>query len=141
MAWDLAISDYGDLILAGNRDLAGVSGDDLTSQRITTRLLVHRGTWFYDSEGTFGSDLYQTVGKTPGQNLEIDARVRDALRGMEDIVVDDVAWQYADDGKSVVVRVVWADNPEGDESMLQASTGEYATATTVVIPVVPGGGG
>lgn len=141
MAWDLAISDYGDLILAGNRDLAGVSGEDLTSQRITTRLLVHRASWFYDTDGTFGSDLYQTLGKSTDEELEIDARVRDALRGMDDILVEDVAWQYTADGNAVVVRVEWSESPEGDESTLQAVTGEFSTSTTVTIPVVPGGGG
>jgi len=133
--WDLAISDYGDLILAGNRDLAGVSGEDLISQRITTRLLVHRGSWFYDTEGTFGSDLYQSIGKTPQQDLEIDARVRDALTAMDDIVVEDVDWRYADDGKSVVVRVEYSESTKPDESFETPT--EFATVT---VPVVSEGG-
>jgi hypothetical protein len=46
MSYDLAISEHGDLILAGNRDLGGVSGVDLLNQRIQTRLRLHRGSWF-----------------------------------------------------------------------------------------------
>jgi len=140
LAWDLAISDYGDLIMAGNRDLAGVSGENLTSQRITTRLLVHRGAWFYDTNGTFGSDLYQTLGRSPDEDLEIDARVRDALRDMDDIVIDDIGWTWDSDGKSLIVRVEYSDNPQEDQASLQMASGELNTATTVIIPVITGGG-
>lgn len=139
MAWDLAISDYGDLIMSGNRDLAGVSGDDLTSQRITTRLLVHRGSWFYDPEGTFGSDLYQALGKPTTQDVEIDSRVRDALREMEDVLIESVDWKYTDDEKSIVVRVEYTDNPQEEESSLQSEASEL-TSTVVTVPLAPGGG-
>src|SRR5215467_14601646 len=101
--------------------------------------MVNRGAWFYDPEGTFGSDLYQTLGKTPDQDLEIDARVRDALRDMTDIIVEDVLWAYTDEAKAVTLQVVWTDNPSPEESTIQAESG-FSSETTVVIPVVPGGG-
>jgi len=140
VAYDLALSDQGDLIVAGNRDLAGVSGENLTSQRITIRLLVHRGTWFYDVQKTFGSDLYQTLGSSPDKELEIDARVRDALRDMDDILIEDIDWRYDDELKSVVVRVEYSDNPQEDEISLEMASGQLVTATTVTIPVVQEGG-
>ena len=58
MPFDLAISEHGDLVMSGSRDLAGISGSDQTGQRVQIRLRLHRGTWFYDEDGTLGSLLY-----------------------------------------------------------------------------------
>lgn len=138
MSYDLAISDHGDLILGGNRDLAGVSGEDLNDQRITIRLTVHRGSWFYDTEGTLGSDLYQAIGKSPDADLAVDARVRDALREMGDITVENIDSKYDEDGKSLVILVEYAVNPEENQSSLNMLGPTFSTS--VVIPVNVGGG-
>jgi hypothetical protein len=138
MAYDLALSPHGDLILAGNRDLAGISGEDLVNQRITIRLISHRGSWLYDFEQTFGSDLYQTFGKSPDAALEVDARVRDALRPMGDIEIQDILSFYDEDTKSLVVKVEYIISQELDEASLDVPTGNLSS-TTVVIPVVGGG--
>jgi archaellin len=137
MAYDLALSPHGDLIFAGNRDFAGVSGIDLVNQRITIRLTTHRGTWFYDLDGTLGSDLYQTAGKSPDAALEIDARVRDALREMDDIDIQNIDWIWDDDTKSLIVKVEYMVAPELDQSTLDAPTGMFSS-TTVTIPVIGG---
>jgi len=137
MSYDLAISEHGDLILGGNRDLAGVSGEDLLDQRIAIRLVVHRGSWFYDTDGTFGSDLYQVIGQSPDSALAIDARVRDALRDMSDISIENIDAEYDPDGKSLIVTVEYAISPEEDESLLDQPGAIFST--TVTVPVNVGG--
>lgn len=132
MAYDLAISDYGDLLLAGNRDLAGVSGPNLTDQRIAIRLTVHRGTWFYDDDGTFGSELYQVVGKPAENSLDIDALVRNALAPMEEISIEDINWEYDEGTKAVVVQVSYLVIESGEGYIDQP--GGITQDTTVTIP-------
>jgi|SRR5215467_2222375 len=137
MAYDLALSPHGDLIFGGNRDFAGVSGTDLVNQRITIRLVTHRGAWFYDPDGTLGSDLYQMAGKSPDAALEIDARVRDALREMDDIEIQDILWIWDEDTKSIIVKVEYVVAAEADQSTLDSPTGQFSS-TTVTIPVIGG---
>lgn len=89
--FDLALSPNGDLILAGNRDLAGISGADLVEQRIRLRLRLRRGTWVYDENETLGSQLHRMIGMAPEEaHNSVGAYVREALRTMDDINVDDV---------------------------------------------------
>lgn len=104
MAWDMAISAHGDLVFAGNRDLAGVSGTDLLEQRMRLRLRVHRGSWTYDEDKTLGSFLYQVIGMPP-QSASDTARiyVNEALRDMTEIVVDDVVTLPTDKDLTVIV--------------------------------------
>ncbi len=89
--WDLGIAANGDVILAGNRDLSGVSGTALLEQRMKMRLRLHRGEWTYDTRDTFGSNLYKLMGMPPANAAQIaPAYVREALRGMDEIVIEDV---------------------------------------------------
>jgi|SRR5215467_2391557 len=134
--YDLAISPHGDLIMSGNRDLAGVSGVDLVNQRITIRLVSHRGTWFYDTDKTFGSDLYQTFGKSADSALDVDARVREALRPMSDIDIQDIVWLYDEDTKSLIVKVEYTVSDELDQASLDVPSG--VSGATVVIPIIGG---
>lgn len=92
VAYDLEIDGTtGDLVFAPSRDLAGVSGSALTKQRILIRCKVPRATWLYDSDGTFGSDLYK-ISNAPGpsQLAQAPALVHEALMPMDDIKIDDV---------------------------------------------------
>lgn len=92
MSWDLGISENGDLVLAGNRDLSGKSGTDLLEQRMIIRLKLPQGEWVYDESGQMGSTLRQLYGMAPERaSLLAPALVRQALRAMNDeITVDDV---------------------------------------------------
>lgn len=140
MAYDLVISEHGDLIVAGNRDLAGVSGIDLINQRIMIRLIVHRGAWFYDPDAEFGSELWQVLGRGPDASFEIDARVREALGDMNDIAVSEVAGTFLDDENSILVNVTYSIVSDQTDETSGEPTGDLAISATVVVPVVAGGG-
>jgi hypothetical protein len=124
MPFDLAISEHGDLIVAGNRDLAGISGGDLLTQRILIRLRLHRGSWFYDENGTLGSFLHQIIGNSADRPIEVEARVREALSAMDDeIEIIEIDSQYDDDTKSVIVGVTYTNKGDvagyGQETNLE----------------------
>ena len=136
MAYDMAISEHGDLILAGSRDLAGVSGIDLINQRIVVRLTIHRGTWFFDTDGTLGSFLYRILGQAPQSALEVDSYVREALRQMTEISIEEVVTEYREDLKSLVVQVLYSQTPEIGESDINLPSA--IQSTTVTIPYVMG---
>lgn len=91
MSYDLALSPSGDLIFSGNRDIQGVSGMALIEQRMRTRLRLLRGQWQFDPEGRLGSRLYTLTGKAPDLAAQqAPMFVREALRDMEEIEIDDV---------------------------------------------------
>src|SRR4029077_17204816 len=136
MSYDLAISEHGDLIMAGSRDLAGVSGIDLINQRIVVRLTIHRGTWFFDADGTLGSFLYRVLGQSPQSALEIDSYVREALRPMTEISIEEVITEYREELKSLVVQVQYSQNPEVGEA--DVNLPNATQSTTVTIPYVIG---
>lgn len=116
--YDLALSEHGDLFVAANRDLAGISGVDLIEQRIRTRLKVHRGSWVYDTEETFGSYLYRTINLPPEEaEARAEDYVREALQPMEDIAVVDVEVITTDRDATAIVHYQLVDEergPEGD---------------------------
>jgi phage baseplate assembly protein W len=125
----LAISPHGDLIFAANRDLAGVSGIDLINQRIRTRLRLHRGSWVYDADGSLGSNLFQLIGKASTQAAQLaPAYVREALRDMPEIQVDDVSIEQTerDISLTVVYRVVASPEEVGG-----AAEAQYAISVTL----------
>lgn len=91
MSWDLAITQDGDLLMDGNGSLQGKSGTGLIEQRMMIRLKLHRGSWMYDTEDNLGSQLYTLVGKAPASVASMAlAYVREALRSMNEISVDNV---------------------------------------------------
>src|ERR1051326_1570440 len=97
MAYDLKISQYGDLLFGGNRDLQGTSGLDLIEQRIWLRLKIARGSWVYDEDGTLGSQLFLAMRQPPAQAAAaIPMYVREALREISEIIVDDVVIEQTD---------------------------------------------
>jgi phage gp46-like protein len=115
MAWDLAISEHGDLVFGGNRDLAGVSGIDLIEQRIKTRLKVPRGTWLYDRVGDLGSSLH-TVSNMRPEHVITAAKgyTAEALRPLDEIQVQEI--QVDADGRGIAVTVFYLVNDDaGDE--------------------------
>jgi hypothetical protein len=135
--YDLAISDHGDLILAGSRDLEGVSGTNLLDQRIVIRLRIPRGSWYYDTDETLGSFLFRVLGSDPNAALEIDTYVREALRAMPEISVEEVQAIYNEDAKSMVITVAYTQTLQGDEADIDLPGGD-TQAATVTIPFVMG---
>ena len=106
MAWDLALDEHGDMMIGGHRDLLGRSGRDLIEQRMRIRLMVRRGSWLYDTDKTLGSNLWRLVGMSE-DNASASARayVIEALRGMDEINIDDV--QVKTDSHSIVIVVLY----------------------------------
>jgi phage baseplate assembly protein W len=105
MSYDLALSEHGDFIIAGNRDLAGVSGTDLIDQRIRTRLKIPRGSWVYDNDGTFGSNLYAGISQDPAVVQErADSVVHEALSDMTEIVVVATTVEFTDNAAVLTVH-------------------------------------
>ena len=107
MAWDLGIAANGDIVVSGNRDLAGISGSDLLEQRMKIRLRLHRGEWTYDDSNVLGSTLYTLTGVAPAQAAAMaPAYVREALRPMADeIDVDDV--QISSSTHAIIISVFY----------------------------------
>lgn len=78
-------------MFSGNRDLQGVSGIALIEQRMRLRLRMMRGQWQFDISGTLGSRLYTLPGKSPDEAAaQAQMYVREALRDMTEIAIDDV---------------------------------------------------
>jgi hypothetical protein len=91
MSFDLALAPTGDILFAGSGDLQGVSGTDLIAQRMLLRLKIQRGSWTYDEDESIGSQLSRVTGMTTrGGPQHVDAFVREALRDMDEIVIDAV---------------------------------------------------
>lgn len=111
MSWDLAISAAGDLVFSPgdivfseSADLSGISGIDLVEQRMILRLKVERGSWVYDEDLSFGSQLTKLMSMTPTTGMvQVDAYVREALREITEIQVDAV--NVSLDGSSLVLII------------------------------------
>lgn len=125
MAFDLAISPNGDLILSAAKDLQGATGIAIIQQRILMRLRLTRGSWIYDPGGRLGSDLAELFGLEP----EIAAQrvvplTREALRSMEDIEVTDVIAQPGVRDITVIVyyKLIFKDEDEGFSEFTEVQT-------------------
>jgi hypothetical protein len=104
MPFDLAISEKGDLVVAGNRDLQGTSGNPLVEQRIRLRLQIPRGSWLYDEDKTLGSLAHQIMKSRPDRAYDLPSIVQEALRPMEDITVHEVEIVDAEPSPDGIVR-------------------------------------
>lgn len=99
MAWDIQLEgEVGDIVFTPAHDIAGVSGAGLLRQRVSMRCKVPRGTYLYDEDGDFGSNLH-LVPRSPSP-AHLDAAreaVTQALTPMGDeISVDDVSFEITD---------------------------------------------
>lgn len=137
MSWDIALSNQGDLIFSASRDIAGISGVDLIKQRIRIRLRLMRGAWIYDDTGTLGSNLHTLLSSTPDKAIQAaPAYTREALRGMDEITVDDVNIGTTDRSASVEVKFSVRVMP-GETGGVNAAPEQQS----VVIPLASIGGG
>src|SRR5215831_7743811 len=117
MAYDLALSALGDLVVAGNRDLAGISGTDLIEQRIRMRLRIQRGSWIYDPTDTLGSNLNDVIGMDHNRaQTAADAFIREALVRMTEIVVDGVTLVFGDKDITCIVHYQIVSEGETEEA-------------------------
>lgn len=139
MSWDLELDPAsGDLIFAGNRDLATIDGDRLDQQRIGIRLRISRDSFPYDEDGSLGSRLRSALRfGVERARAEIPNMVMEALEPMHDIriVNVDVAVEKDDSRHLAIVigymktlSVVDADEAEDDPEEL-----------TVIVPISGGG--
>lgn len=126
MAFDLKFDfQTGDIVLAPNHDLAGVSGDSLTAQRIMLRIMIERGTFEFDDTGTLGSRV-MLLARSLGNGIQQAASqaVREALEPMTDIRVTrvDVEFSKRDDGtldeRAILVQVSYTPLDEVGEAVI-----------------------
>lgn len=150
--YDLAISEYGDLIMGANHDLAGISGSDLIDQRIRMRLMIRRGSWVFDDDGTLGSNLFRVIGMSPADaSSSVLPLVREALRGMEDeISITDIqiAYQNSDgvlslssEGARSIVIIVRYNIVVPPSELSGVSQGSEGREISITLPVIVAGGG
>lgn len=114
--FDLAISQYGDLIFSANRDLSGISGTARIEQCIRNRLKIPRGSWVYDPDKRLGSRLHAVLQHDPARaEIEIPLYVREALDDMDEIEIGEVQLTISSDGRSWGVIVGYSVNtlPDG----------------------------
>jgi hypothetical protein len=133
--YDLAFSEHSDLIVSASGDAAGISGIDLIEQRMRFRLMLRRGTWLYDEAKTMGSNLHLVIGMSPedAENA-IGPLVREALRPMDEIVVDDVQIVTADPDApvtSITLVVLYSLN----ESAGDIAAGSQLRSISVNVPI------
>lgn len=132
MAYDVAISNNGDLVFTAHRDLAGISGSALIEQRIRLRLRLHRGQWIFDADATLGSQLFTLSGKRPEDAQKyVQAYVREALRDMVEISVEDV--QVVATAKDISLTIVYQQEQTQDDSVIPADQGLQQLSVTVPI--------
>jgi broad specificity phosphatase PhoE len=132
--FDLALSEHGDLIFSANRDLLGVSGQGLVEQRIRTRLKIPRGGWIFDPDGNLGSQLHMLSGKSfDDAQARANALVREGLRGMDDVTVNDVTVEAANHGITVYVAYGYVEGETID------TTADVTIAGALAIEVPQGG--
>lgn len=132
MSYDLAISTNGDLIVTAHRDLAGISGSALVEQRIKLRLRMHRGQWLFDSTQSLGSQLYTLAGQKSENAVKyVQAYVREALRDMEEISVEDVQVHLTK--KDISLVVLYQQELTQDDSVIPSDQGLQELSVTVPI--------
>jgi hypothetical protein len=112
--YDLALSENGDLIFAGNRDFQGVSGTPLIEQRIRTRMKIPRGSWVYDVNQRIGSRIHRALQQPPERAAtEIPIYVREALDDMDDVAIGEVHIDAAGRTLNLVIDYSITTLPEG----------------------------
>jgi hypothetical protein len=84
-----------------------------------------------------GSFLFRVLGQDPNSALEIDTYVREALRAIPEIAVEEVQSVYNEDTKSLMITVAYSQTPQGEEADINLPGGDIQAAT-VTIPFVMG---
>lgn len=133
MPFDLAISEFDDLLFSASGDMLGASGQALMEQRIRLRLKIIRGSWLYDSTDRLGSFLHTIpAGSLEDVQEQVEVIVRDALAPMNDIVVTGVEIERITPGGMIIVQVQY-DLSETDTIDTSADV-EMSGSLTVQLP-------
>jgi phage gp46-like protein len=138
VSFDLAISDNGDLIVSGSRDLQGCSGSALVQQRIRLRLRMRRGSWSLDRKSSLGSQLHTLFGQpTEKATSAIIGFVHQALAPMADeIDVRDVTVEL--NKRQFVINIRYSERI--DPGAVTIGSRDVQTLTVPVENVIVGGG-
>ncbi len=104
LTWDVRQdTTTGDWVYTGHRDLMHSDGEDHIYQRIVTRLKIPRGEYLYDTSGSLGSELPETVRGLMDKTLpEVPTIIQEALAPMTDIRVNDIRLDTVEDDPSAV---------------------------------------
>lgn len=125
--WDFRRDgETGDWVFAGNRDFMGISGDDLTKQRITIRTRIPRGEYIYDKTKTLGSRLYEAL-RWPNERALRDApsMIEEALEPMSDISVSRIEPELDEKERSIMMRVFYTYVVQPNEPLNIVATEEF----------------
>lgn len=128
--FDLKIDQNGDLAFAGNLDLMGAVGDQVSEQRVIVRLKIPKGTWIYDIEGTLGSQLREIIRNARSYTADrARTYVMDALSPASDISVAEVQIIPSERGSNVDVVVSFRNTLSESEIILPEATNELLVTT------------
>jgi hypothetical protein len=128
--FDLKIDQNGDLAFAGNLDLMGAVGDQVSEQRVIVRLKIPKGTWIYDIEGTLGSQLREIIRNARSYTADrARTYVMDALSPASDISVAEVQIIPNERGSNVDVVVSFRNTLSESEIILPEATNELLVTT------------
>jgi hypothetical protein len=131
--FDVAISSDGDLIISGNRDLAGIDGTNLIEQRMRLRCRIPRGEWVYDDDRRLGSKLHTILGSDPAKAIpEIQVFINEALRGMEDATIQEI--QVNQEGRQLTAIIAYEPVVPSDEIKTIEEDFEQLFAEITVTP-------
>jgi hypothetical protein len=106
--WDMAMNrDTGDWIFMANTDLAGIEGEEVTHQRIVSRLRMAQGWELDPTHGTLGSRLRTGLRIQRGRLIrELPLMAKEALAPMTDIEVVNV-WveESTTDSRQLILHI------------------------------------
>lgn len=137
MAWDIQLESMtGDLVFSPAHDIAGVGGEALLRQRVSMRCKVPRGTYLYDTDGDFGSQLHLVPrSPSPAQIEEARNAVNEALEPMRDeISIRDIVIGVTELNQLQVDVVFSAISTDPDVPTLDPSNDPQFDAITVTVP-------
>jgi len=118
VSWDIALDpDTGDFMFSPTRDLIGVSGPQLDTQRIIIRAKIPRGTFMYDSDGTLGSNLH-LVSRNPSPTQVADAKtyLLEALDDADGISVQSIDMEVTDNQLIARVKFIPTESLDLDDT-------------------------
>lgn len=129
MSFDIALSHEYDLVFSASGDLAGVDATNLIVQRIKLRLRIERGSWVLDDE--IGSIMTSSLARITSENFStVDAIIRDALRPMTDIQIDEIQLTQVS-ATQLQAKIMFTELGDTDQPTVDAGSDE----TTVTIGI------
>lgn len=100
---DTAIYD-GDFLIDSRGRPIEISGMQEILQRALIRLSVRKGSFVYDTD--FGSRLHTLKGSSNNIRAKALALSKEALKPMDNLMVDDVEVRYTNNGENLLLNVL-----------------------------------